>query len=138
MELEYAFLADRADRLHDDRLVVFGGDIDKATVSSFPALFRTTLVARLRLHPEEALEGHVLGLECTSPEGKRLTLAKDVPITTIRNPDEAAQPSAARILIELTVVVGLPGPHLLHIMLDQQEVKSLRFRVIHVAAQGEA
>jgi hypothetical protein len=135
MQLDYAILADRATLTHDKKLVVFGGDIDSATVQELPAVLQATLVARTVLDVGESQEGHTFGLECTSASGKRQTIADNKPLNITRE-SEPEKPAASRLILELMFVVDHPGTHRFHLLLDGHEVKTLPFRV-HVAPKAE-
>lgn len=129
MELDYAILAEKADRTQDGKLVVLGGDIDSVTITTLPAVFPVSLVARIFLRPDEELEGHTFGIEATSSKGTRTTVAEDVPLQARRNPIEPDQPSPCRLILNLNLVVNAPGQHFIHLMLDREEVRAIRFRV---------
>ncbi len=131
MELDYALLADKADRTQDGKLVVVGGDIDSLIVSQLPSAGQIYLVARFLLNPGEPLDGHSFSIEAESPSGTRTAVAEDVPLHTARNPLEPEQPSACRLILHLTIGVKSEGVHFLHLKLDGKEVKSFRFRVKH-------
>lgn len=129
MELDYALLAERADRLHDQRLVVFGGDADQVEVAGFPAMAHLTLVARFWLFPNEPLENHVFAVEITMPSGERRLAGKSV-LNTKRNESEPDQPSAASVLANLILKIAKPGVAIFHLLMDGREVKTMRVRVV--------
>lgn len=131
MELDYALLADRADRTHDGKLVVVGGDIDTLIVSELPSSAQIYLVARLLLSPSEPAEGHTFTVEAQSPSGTRAAVAENVPIKTARNAVEPEQPSAARLILNLVIGIKSPGTHFIYLKVDGKEVKTFRFQVKH-------
>lgn len=129
MELDYALLADKADRTHDGKLVVVGGDIDSLIVNELPSAAQIYLVARFLLDPSEPLEGHSFSIEAESPGGSRTAVAQNVPLSTSRNPHEPDQPSSARLILNLVIGVKAEGAHFLRLKLDGKEVKAFRLRV---------
>jgi uncharacterized protein DUF6941 len=137
MELDYAILADKADRTYDGKLVVVGGDIDSLITTELPAAAQVYVVARLLLQPGEPVEGHTFSIEAESPSGTRTVVADNQPLTTTRNPEEPDQPSAARLILNLTIGLKSEGPHFIYLKVDGKQVKAFRFRVKHVPEQQE-
>jgi len=137
MDLDYAFLADKATLTHDKKLVVVGGDIDSATVRELPALVQATLVARLVFGLDESPSGHTFGLECMTPTGEKTVVANGVTIHATPVSSELDQPVSARLLIELTIVFSQAGPHNIRLLLNDRLAKTFPFRVKHVAHNEE-
>jgi hypothetical protein len=130
MELDYAFLAERAGRLHDGKLIVFGGDIDYLETTGLPIPLQLALVVRLTLRPDEKLEGHTFGIAVSKPDGKREGVCSNVPINTRRHPFDPKSPSGARLIFDIHMLIDAPGPRSIHIIVDGQEIKTVRFVVI--------
>lgn len=128
MELDYAFLAERADRLHDNRLVVFGGDSDTIEAERLPALIQLNLVARFLLAPDEPLEGHGFAIEITNARGERKKAAEGQ-LNTARDELEPDHPSGASLIVNTVLKIGNAGTILIHLIVDGREVKTLRLRV---------
>jgi len=124
MELDYALLAEKAARLSDNRLVVFGGDVDSIESPLCPAIFQCSLAARLLLKPDEPLEGHAFSIEITSVAGERKQISEPQKLNTTRNEKYPNLAAGAALIIGMTIVFGKPGIHYLHLMVDGREVKS--------------
>jgi len=126
MELDYAFLAERADRLHDGRLVVFGGDADAIQPAGFPAKFQVSLVARMLLDDGENPDGHTWGVAMTSPEpdGKRKALIDDQNLNGPHDIPPGMQ-GGAGLIVGLTIGLMRAGIYRIHLIVDGVEVKTL-------------
>ena len=125
MELAYAFLAERADRLQDGRLVVFGGDADSIQVTLFPFLLTASLVVKATLNPDEPLEGHTLAVDITGSDGVRHNVMKAVPISTTRNQMDPQQASGANVIVNMSLKIDGPGHKQIHVVIDGSEVRKL-------------
>jgi hypothetical protein len=123
MELDYAFLAEKASRLDDGKLVVFGGDIDGIATARLPAPFQPTLVAKMTLEEGESRNGHVFSLECTSPSGNRVVIVKDQSL----DPPPSVEGMRSSCGLIATIGIGLKsrGIYRLHLIVDGKELKSL-------------
>ena len=134
MELDYAFLADRASRSQDGRLFVFGGDIDNVEAAGFPALLQCTLVARMLLYPHEDLDGHNYAIDFTSPSGERKRILEPQPLNTLRGGGEL--PSGSGLTVSLTLGIRSPGHLLIHLIVDDREMKTFTVAVASPRAEG--
>jgi hypothetical protein len=127
MELDYALLAEKASRLDDGRLVVFGGDIDGVTARKLPVLFETTLVAKMLVEKGEAHDGHEFGIDCTDPRGNRVSIIKSEPLG---EPDVVeGMLAAAGLIATLKIVIREAGIYRLHLIVDGKERKTFPFLV---------
>jgi hypothetical protein len=134
MKLSYAYLAEKAERLQDGRLCVFGADIDIIEVPQVPFPFMATMVVRFSVAPDEPLEDHTISVDLILPEGERKSLVKQMAVNTMRNQADPSLPSAASILAQLGIVFGAPGLYRFNIFADGDEVISLPLS-IHVAEE---
>lgn len=138
MQLLYAFFAEKADRLTDERLCIFGADSDTVEASRFPATFELALIIKLALLPDEPLEGHHYSIAVTNPAGKRVEMTQTPnPVKTKRNPYDPTLPSGASILINLGVKFDTPGCHQFHIVVDGNELRSVPLYVAKVQEQKQ-
>src|SRR5262245_53605450 len=128
MRVEYAILADAATLTHDGKLVLVGGDIDSVTVHELPALVQLFLAVRLVADAGDDKDEHTYGLECVGPAGKKTVVAESMPLAPVR-PQEPGKPYAARLILDMKIVAGDPGQHLIHIFADGQDVKTVLFDV---------
>ena len=130
MELDYAFLAERADRLQDGRLVVFGGDADAIQPAGFPAAFQVSLVARMLLVDGENPDGHTWGVSMSppGPEGKRSALIENQKLNGPHNLPNG-MPGGAGLIVGLTIGLKRAGIYKLHLIVDGVEVKTIPLMV---------
>lgn len=124
MELDYAFLADRAERLADGRLFVYGGDVDVIS-STGPVAFSCALAARFLVSPDEVDQQHTFALEISKPDGKRDELCPTGTLNTSRNSVDANEPSGAGLVVKMTLGFSVEGKYVIHVIADGKEVKSL-------------
>ena len=61
MQLEYALLCNVAGYLQDNRLVIFGADVEGIEATGFPTMApQLCVVAKFMVMPDEPLEGHTI------------------------------------------------------------------------------
>jgi hypothetical protein len=130
MQLDYALLADNADRSADGRLFVFRGDIEAIEARGFPAVLQCALVARMLVDPEERLEGHTYAIDCTSPEGERVRISEPQPLNAVRNKHDATRPAGSGLTVQMTLGVLSAGRLQIHLIVDEVEVKTFTLTVV--------
>jgi hypothetical protein len=124
MRLDYAFLAERASRLEDGRLVIFGGDVDAVEPAGLPAAFQSSLVARMLLEEGESAEGHEFSICVTLPDGSRTTILERRHLNAPRN-IPAGMPGGAGLIVGLTIGLRQAGIYRIHLIVDGAELKAL-------------
>jgi hypothetical protein len=126
MELDYAYFAEKADRLADRRICTWGAEFDSVQGDRFPFFFALSLVTRFVVRPEDQLEGHAFHIEVSHPTNPEKVRACDPsPIKANRNPIEPGLPSGASVVIGFGILFDEPGKYIVRVFLDGKEVKSL-------------
>jgi hypothetical protein len=127
MELTFAFLADAADLSADGRLHVLGADYDALLCESFPVVIPSVvLVAKLSVAPAELDQRHVARVELSHPNGQRIVLVDDVPMTTSSNRLRPGKPSGSTLILSMGFVhLPEPGDYGVHLLVDGREMKTL-------------
>lgn len=137
MRLDYALLAERASRLEDGRLVVFGGDIDLIEAAGFPAAFQTSLVARMVLEDGESADGHTFGVTVTRPDETEKVVAENQHLNAPRNTPDGVR-GGAGLIVGLTLGIRQAGFYKIRLIIDGIELKSLPLKVDGPPAKTEA
>jgi hypothetical protein len=120
MELNYALLADKASRLYDGKLVIFGGDIDQVNVGMVPAIAQISLVARVTCSAGEGLDGNTFGIECTPPVGDKIIVAANQAMERF-----GEEKRSTRLIVDLVIAFSSAGTHLIHLLMNGQELTTL-------------
>jgi hypothetical protein len=135
MNLVFAFLANDAGHLQDGRLCVFGAGVDVIKSNVFPtAQVSFSLVAMMRLMPDEPTVGHFFDLEVDAATGRKQKLSEREPVNTSRNKLLPDKPSGAYIVVSILMAFEEPGEYVFHLSVDGTTRCSIPLYVV----QGEA
>jgi hypothetical protein len=134
MRLDWALLANAAELAPNGLVYVLGAGIDTMWREQFPAPFGGALVLRLVTSRLESERAHKVEVHCSDEDGKAI-LAQ--PLVLIMAPRQVPpeHPSgwdlAANIVINLAgVLIEKPGFYRFEIMVDDQQVRTLPFRLV--------
>jgi hypothetical protein len=134
MRLDWALLANAAEGPPDGLVYILGAGIDTMWREQFPAPFGGAMVLRMVTTRLESGRAHKVEVHCSDEDGKPV-LAK--PIVLIVPPREvprdhpAGWDLAANIVINLAAVpFEKPGFYRFEIMVDDQQVRTLPFRLV--------
>ena len=122
MRLEFAFLANSADLLQDNRLFAVGIGIDGLLCSGFP--INTPIYAALKISYEVVEFGnHLIAVELTKPDGIREPVSDH---TIEANPNKL-NPNKVSVTVILAINAHFEtaGMYTFHILIDGKEEKSL-------------
>lgn len=141
MELDFAFLAEKAGSSTDGKMFCFGAGIDAMIVVGiqFPVpLPPFSLVARFIVQPHELNERHVFQIQIENPKGEFADKSSPAPIITKKDDYDESQPTGAIVTANMHVVAMNPGLYRFHVLLDGKDIKLLPLRVISEPAPTEA
>jgi hypothetical protein len=130
MQLDYAFLAHNAGFLKDDKLVVYGCEVELISVPIMPIPgLPIAIVAKLLLAPDEPLDGHTYSVQFRKPNGELIPLAENHPLRTVRNAIFPDRPSGASVVVNAVIGIEAPGEYAFIVFADGRELKTLRFMI---------
>ena len=134
MRLDWALLANAAEAAPNGLVYVLGAGIDTLWRDQFPAPFSGALVLRLVTSRLESGRPHQVEVHCSDEDGKSI-LAQPIVLTVPpRQVPEGHPPGwdlAANIVINLAAIhIESPGFYRFEIMVDDQQVRTLPFRLL--------
>lgn len=129
MKLEFAILAENADRLEDGKLVIFGGDFNFFQVSKVPAAIPFYLVCKFSEKFGESPSGHKFILEIENPAGERKPMALNGIEIGFGESAHPELPSIAHVFTRLIVQFMAVGLYSLYVMVDGNEMARIPVRV---------
>lgn len=138
MRLDWALLANAAEAPPSGLVYILGGGFDTLIRDQFPTPFGGVVVLRLQTTRLETERVHKVEVHCTDQDGKPFV---PQPIVVVLPPRQvpADYPHgwdlSASIVINLTSVpIERPGLYNFEILIDDQQVRTLPFRVVKAAA----
>lgn len=137
MRLDWALLANAAEGPPNGLVYVLGAGIDTLWRHHFPAPFGGAMVLRLLTSRLESERAHRVEVHCSDADGNAV-LAHPIMLTlpTRQIPSEHPQgwDLAANIVINLAGVhFAKPGFYRFEILIDDQQVRTLPFRLVQAA-----
>jgi hypothetical protein len=134
MRLDWALLANAAEAAPNGLVYVLGAGIDTMWRDQFPAPFGGAVVLRVVSSRLESERAHKVEVHCSDEDGKPV-LAQPIVLTVPPRQFPKEQPSgwdlAANIVINLAgVLIDRPGLYRFEIMVDDQQVRTLPFRLV--------
>ncbi len=137
MRLDWALLANAAEGPPNGLVYVLGAGIDTLWRDQFPAPFGGAMVLRLVTSRLEAGRPHKIEVHCRDEDGKAILaqpIALIVPARQVPTEHPPGWDLAANIVINLAGVhIEKPGFYRFEIMIDDQQVRTLPFRLVQVA-----
>lgn len=137
MKLEFAILAENADRLEDGRLVIFGGDFNLFQVSQVPATIPFCLVCKLSTARGEPLSGHQFKLEIENPAGERQQMSADGAEIAFGQPPSQQLPSIAHVFTRLIIKFSTVGLYSVYVMVNDTEMARVLLLISLVGSESE-
>jgi len=125
MELRFAFLALNADHSQSGELWVATADFDRIVTAGLPIQTKFCVVAKFTVLPDEVEQPHTVRLELTKPDGQRVPMGTEQPVSARRHPVDPNLPTGASIIMNLGLPIEARGQHTFHILADGREVKTL-------------
>jgi hypothetical protein len=136
MRLDWALLANAAEGPPNGLVYVLGAGIDTLWRDQFPAPFGGAMVLRLVTSRLESGRPHKVEVHCSDDDGKAILAQPIVLIVPPRQVPSEHPPGwdlAANIVINLAGVhIEKPGFYRFEIMIDDQQVRTLPFRLVQV------
>lgn len=134
MRLDWALLANAAEGPPDGLVYILGAGIDTLWRDEFPAPFGGAMVLRLATSRLESERAHKVEVHCSDEDGKPI-LAQPIAFMVPPRQVPPEQPQgwdlAANIVINLAAVrIDKPGLYRFEIMIDDQQVRTLPFRLV--------
>jgi len=137
MRLDWALLANAAEGPPNGLVYMLGAGIDTLWRDQFPAPFGGAMVLRLVTSRLEAGRPHKIEVHCRDEDGKAILaqpIALIVPARQVPTEHPPGWDLAANIVINLAGVhIQKPGFYRFEIMIDDQQVRTLPFRLVQVA-----
>src|SRR5690606_20920356 len=122
MQPDFAFFARNAGFLQDGALCVYGANIDALHASVFPTPpIHLSLVASLKVAPDEPLENHFFRVDLVPPDGERRNVLDRRPIKATRNKYCPSDPSVSQVVVSLQASFFISGKHLFIVVVDDQD-----------------
>jgi hypothetical protein len=136
MRLDWALLANAAEAPPNGLVYVLGAGIDTLRREQFPAPFGGAMVLRLLASRLESERTHKVEVHCSDEDGNPV-LPQPIVLTLPPRPVPNEHPQgwdlAANIVINLAGVhIAKPGFYRFEIMVDDQQVRTLPFRLLQV------
>jgi len=136
MRLDWALLANAAEAPPNGLVYVLGAGIDTLRREQFPAPFGGAIVLRLLASRLESERTHKVEVHCSDEDGNSV-LPQPIVLSLPPRPVPIEHPQgwdlAANIVINLAGVhIAKPGFYRFEIMVDDQQVRTLPFRLIQV------
>jgi hypothetical protein len=134
LRLDWALLANAAEGPPNGLVYVLGAGIDTLLCDQFPAPFGGVMVLRLVTSRLESGRAHKVEVHCSDEDGKAI-LAQPIVLTVPPRQVPTEHPPgwdlAANIVINLSGVhIEKPGFYRFEIMVDDQQVRTLPFRLV--------
>ncbi len=137
MRLDWALLANAAEGPPNGLVYVLGAGIDTLWRDQFPAPFGGAMVLRLVTSRIEAGRPHKVEVHCRDEDGRAILaqpIALIVPARQVPTEHPPGWDLAANIVINLAGVhIEKPGFYRFEIMIDDQQVRTLPFRLVQTA-----
>jgi hypothetical protein len=134
MRLDWALLANAAEGPPNGLVYMLGAGIDTLWREQFPAHFGGAMVLRLVTSRLESGRPHNVEVHCSDEDGKAILAQPIVLMVPPRQVPSDHPPGwdlAANIVINLAgVLIEKPGFYRFEIMVDDQEVRTLPFRLV--------
>ena len=134
MRLDWALLANAAEGPPNGLVYILGAGIDTLWRDQFPAPFGGAMVLRLVTSRLESGRPHKVEVHCSDEDGNPVI---DQPIVLVVPPRQAPPEHppgwdlAANIVINLAAVrIEKPGFYQFEIMVDDQQIRTLPFRLV--------
>jgi hypothetical protein len=142
MRLDWALLANAAEGPPNGLVYVLGAGIDTMWRDQFPAPFGGAMVLRLVTSRLESGRAHKVEVHCSDEDGKAI-LSQPIVVTVPPREVPSGHPPgwdlATHIVINLAAVhIEKPGFYRFEIMVDDQQVRSLPFRLVQTARSSPA
>jgi hypothetical protein len=134
MRLDWALLASAAEGPPNGLVYILGAGIDTMWREQFPAPFGGAMVLRLVTSRLESSRPHKVEVHCSDEDGTAI-LAQPIVLTVPPRQVPKEHPPgwdlAANIVINLAaVLIEKPGFYRFEIMVDDQQVRTLPFRLV--------
>lgn len=136
MRVDFVLLCTSAEYLADGRMVIVGAGIDGVSGASIPLPVQLCLVARLYLMPDESPGDHTFRVEATKPDGNRVVISPDDLFRTARDELHPERPAGCNLFVHLQIVFEYEGDYRLHLLIDDEEVKSMPLFVSRTENEG--
>jgi hypothetical protein len=140
MRLDWALLANAAEGPPNGLVYILGAGIDTLWRDRFPAPFGGAMVLRLVTSRLESGRAHKVEVHCSDEDGKAILaqpIVLTVPARQVPSEHPAGWDLAANIVINLAAVhIEKPGFYRFEIMVDDQQVRTLPFRLV-LAGRGD-
>lgn len=134
MRLDWALLANAAEGPPNGLVYVLGAGIDTLWRDQFPAPFGGAMVLRLVTSRLESGRPHKVEVHCRDEDGRAILdqpIALIVPARQVPSEHPPGWDLAANIVINLAGVhIEKPGFYRFEIMIDDQQVRTLPFRLV--------
>jgi hypothetical protein len=134
MRLDWALLANAAEGPPNGLVYVLGAGIDTLWRDQFPAPFGGAMVLRLVTSRLESERAHTVEVHCSDEDGRAILgqpIVLTVPPRQVPNEHPPGWDLAANIVINLAgVQIEKPGFYRFEIMVDDQQVRTLPFRLV--------
>jgi hypothetical protein len=139
MEVAYAFLARGGEFASDGTLSVFGGDISTVHGMTFPLqLASVTLLGKLMFEKEEGGRRYDFKVEVVGEDNcnivPEIKQSLEVPVPG----DPEKKMNLALAVLITGVQFPRPGNYRFRLLLDGQEIRSIKFEVIELTGQAQA
>jgi hypothetical protein len=134
MRLDWALLAKAAEGPPDGLVYILGAGIDTMWHEQFPAPFGGAMVLRMVTTRLESERPHKVEVHCSDEDGRAILgqpIVLTVPPRQVPRDHPQGWDLAANIVINLAAVpIQKPGFYRFEIMVDDQQVRTLPFRLV--------
>jgi len=134
MILDWALLANAAESAPNGLVYVLGAGIDTLWRDDFPAPFGGAMVLRVLSSRLESERAHKVEVHCSDEDGKPVLqqpVVLGLPPRTVGSEHPHGWDLPANIVINLSAVpIPKPGLYRFEILIDDQQVRTLPFRVM--------
>jgi hypothetical protein len=138
VRLDWALLANAAEGPPDGLVYILGAGIDTLWRDQFPAPFGGAMVLRVVTNRLESAKSHRVEIRCSDEDGNAMLAQPIVLSVPPRDPPREHPPGwdlAANIVINLAAVrFERPGIYRFEILVDEELVRTLPFRMVQVTA----
>lgn len=131
MRLAYAILADAAEVGLSGKISMLGGDFETIYVTEFPSIqLRLSLVVKLLVQPSECDVSHSFSMTVLDPDG--VNRAPEFAFDFTPRKMAGKEDRTVRYFIVLPappVLWVMPGQHVVHLFVDNQEIGAIPIEV---------
>jgi hypothetical protein len=140
MKLDWALLSNAAEGPSNGLVYILGAGIDTMWRDQFPAPFGGAMVLRLLTTRLESERAHTVEVHCTDEDGNAMLsqpIVLNMPPRQIPVDHPQGWDLATHVVINLAAVhIAKPGFYRFEIVIDDQQVRTLPFRLVQTPARA--